>query len=152
MGISQPAVSDLMARGVLGRGQMAKTWLLAYTAHLREQAAGRGADGELAANRAKESATRNELLQIRLKKARGQYAEVALLEQALAAIGAQVASHLETLPSMIKTMVPELTAERLKRVEQAITEARNLAAAAALSVLEDDPTGDMMEERAAVGE
>jgi phage terminase Nu1 subunit (DNA packaging protein) len=144
VGITQPAISDLLTRGVIAKGQSAATWLLAYTRHLREAAAGRGADGELAANRAAESATRNELLQIKLKRARGEYVEVAALEQVLATIGAQIASRLEPLPARIKTLVPELSNERLKQIEGEITEARNLAASTSLAVLEaDDPTGDI---------
>lgn len=146
VGISQPAVSDLLTRGVLSREQSAQTWLHAYTRHLREQAAGRSADGELAANRAKESATRNELLQVKLRKARREYAEVALLEQVLASLGAQIAGKLEALPARLKQLMPELQAERLKQVEAVITDARNLAASAALSLLDEpDPTGDIDE-------
>lgn len=142
VGISQPAVSELMARGVLGKGQAAQTWLHSYTRHLREQAAGRGADGELAAARAAEATTRNELLQIKLKRARGEYAEVALIEQVLAAVGAQVAAQLEPLPGRIRQLLPEVSPERVKQIDQAITEARNLAAQAGLAVLTASDDGD----------
>jgi terminase small subunit / prophage DNA-packing protein len=145
VGISQPAVSDLMARGLLGRGQSAQTWLHAYTAQLREQAAGRGADGELAMRRAQESATRNELLQIKLKKAREEYAEVALLELVLASVGKRMSSLLEPLPSRIKMLVPSLTAEDLKQIDAVITEARNIAASASLAVLTEDRDPDLDE-------
>lgn len=140
VGISQPAVSEMLAKGVLGQGQTVGTWLLAYTRHLREQAAGRGADGELAANRAAESATRNQLLQIKLRKARGEYAEVALIEAVLAAVGASIASKLEALVPRIKMQCPELTPEHLKGIEAVITDVRNKAAAAGLAVLDIDPT------------
>lgn len=143
VGISQPAVSELLTKGVISKGQSAQTWLHAYTAHLREQAAGRGADGELAANRAAESKTRNSLLEIKLKRARGEYAEVALIEQVLASIGAQVASSLEPLTGRIKQVHPELSNEALKRIEEAITDARNKAADAGLAALDVDPTGDV---------
>ncbi|WP_157598306.1 MULTISPECIES: hypothetical protein [unclassified Rhizobacter] len=53
VGISQQAVSELLGRAILQAGQPAATWLRAYTKHLREQAAGRGADGELARERAR---------------------------------------------------------------------------------------------------
>ena len=145
VGISQPAVSDLLARGVLGKGQTARTWLLAYTSHLREQAAGRGADGELAANRAAESASRNELLQMKLKKARGEYAAVALIEQVCAGIGKQIASALEPLPARIKMLAPEIPAERLKEIEAVITDARNKAADAGLQLLDVDEAEDLDE-------
>lgn len=144
VGVSQPTVSELLTKGVLSKGQSAQTWLHAYVSHLREQAAGRGGDGELAANRAAESATRNELLQIKLKKARGEFAEVAVIEQVLATIGSQIASALEPLPARIKMHHPELSNIALKEIEERITEARNKAAAAGLAVLDaEDTTGDI---------
>lgn len=146
VGISQPAVAELMAKGVLGKGQLARTWLLAYTSHLREAAAGRGADGELAANRAAESATRNELLQIKLKRARGEYADVSLIEQVIAYVGTQIASKLEPLPARIKMLCPALTADDLKGIENAITDARNIAAAASLATLEEANKDDDLDE------
>lgn len=137
VGISQPAVSELLTKGILKAGQPTRIWLLAYTRQLREQAAGRGADGELAANRAAESGTRNEMLQIKLKKMRGEYAPVIAIEQVLAHIGTQIASKLEPLPARIKMLCPQLNPDDLKSVEGAITEARNLAASASLATLED---------------
>lgn len=150
VGVSQPVVSELLTRGVLGKGQAAQTWLHAYTAHLREQAAGRGADGELAANRAAESATRNSLLQVKLARARKEYAPVAAIEQVLASIGAQIASKLEPLTGRIRILHPEISGETLKTIEQAVTEARNLAADASLAMLDVDPTGDI-DERVGAG-
>jgi terminase small subunit / prophage DNA-packing protein len=137
VGISQPAVSELLTRGILKPRQAGRVWLLAYTQQLREQAAGRGADGELAINRAAESATRNELLQIKLKKARGDFTDVALIEQVLAHVGTQIASKLEPLPARIKMLCPQLTSEDLKGIEASITDARNLAAKAGLALLAD---------------
>jgi phage terminase Nu1 subunit (DNA packaging protein) len=147
VGISQPAVSELLTRGVLKPKQSARAWLLAYTHQLREQAAGRGADGELAINRAAESKTRNDLLQIKLKRARGDYAEVALIEQVLAHIGSQIASQFEPLPARIKMLCPGLTPDDLQGIEAVITEARNLAARASIAVLaEVDPDAEADDE------
>lgn len=143
VGISQPAVSDMLTRGLLKPGQPAQVWLLAYTRNLRDQAAGRGGDSALAENRAAESKTRNELLQLKLAERRGELVPVTVLEQVLAAMGAQVASQLEALPARIKTMVPELSPERVKQIEATIAEARNIAAATSMAILnEADPTGD----------
>ncbi|MES2346370.1 MAG: hypothetical protein V4641_02250 [Pseudomonadota bacterium] len=145
VGISQPAVSELLTRGTIKANQPARVWLLAYTAQLREQAAGRGADGELAANRAAESATRNEMLQIKLKKMRGEYAGVDVISQVLAHIGTLVASKLEPLPARIKMVCPQLTPDQLKAIETVITEARNVAASASLATLEDANKDDDMD-------
>jgi terminase small subunit / prophage DNA-packing protein len=138
VGITQPAVSDLLTRGVIKAKEPVRVWLIAYTAHLREQAAGRGGDGALAANRAAESATRNELLQIKLKTARSEYAPIDAIQQVLAYVGTRVASKLEPLPARIKMLCPQLTAEDIKGIENAITEARNIAASASLDMLEVD--------------
>lgn len=146
VGISQPAVSDLLTRNILKAGDPARAWLLAYTKQLREQAAGRGADGELAANRAALTRTNNDMAQIKLKKMRGEFAPVLVIAQVLAHVGNQIASKLEPLPARIKMVCPQLTPEDLKAVENVITEARNLAASASLETLEeankDDDTED----------
>ncbi len=46
VGISQPAVSDLITRGILNKGDSVRTWLLSYCDHMRGVAAGRDPDGE----------------------------------------------------------------------------------------------------------
>jgi phage terminase Nu1 subunit (DNA packaging protein) len=146
VGITQPAVSDLLTRNVLKPGDTAGNWLLAYTKQLREQAAGRGADGELAANRAALTKTNNDMAQIKLKKMRGEFAPVVVIAQVLAHIGNQIASKLEPLPARIKMVCPQLTPDDLKAVENAITEARNLAASASLETLEEANKDDDAEE------
>ena len=47
VGVSQPAVSDMLARKVIAPGGTAGEWLLSYCNHLRETAAGRAAQGDL---------------------------------------------------------------------------------------------------------
>lgn len=152
VGISQPAVSDLLTRGVLKAGEPAQIWLKAYTAHLREQAAGRGGDGQLAANRAAESQTRNEMMQIKLKAMRREYAPVSTLERVLSAIGSKVAGQLEPLPARIKMLVPQLTADDLKAIENTIAAARNMAANAGLQVLVEEEADEQLLDDKAGGE
>lgn len=55
VGLSQPAVSNLLARGIIREGDTIGAWAVAYCAHLREQAAGRAAAGDhdLATERAR---------------------------------------------------------------------------------------------------
>lgn len=149
VGISQPAVSDLLTRGVLAAGQPAQIWLKAYTAHLREQAAGRGGDGMLAANRAAESATRNELLQIKLKARRGEYAPTVAIEQVLASLGAKIASTLDAIAPKLKVLCPDLQPEVLQQVEAMLTRARNDAASAGLQLLDVDEDAEADEQEAA---
>lgn len=47
IGVSEMAVSDMRRRGVILEGQALGEWLTRYCSHLREQAAGRAANGEL---------------------------------------------------------------------------------------------------------
>lgn len=147
VGISQPAVSELLARGVLTPGTTAGEWLRLYCSNLREQAAGRGADGELAHQRAEESRTRKELLQIRLAERRKEVAAVALIEQVLAHVGRKIRGALEPLHVTLKMRLPQLTAEDLKVVEAEVAVACNLAVTVSLQSLadvaaEDDAAGD----------
>lgn len=135
VGISQPAVSDLLARGVLHPGEKADIWLVDYCAHLREQAAGRGGDGVLASNRAEESRVRRELLEIKLAERRREVAPVAVIEQVLAHIGSQIRGVLEPLHVTLKMRCPQLTAEDIKIIETEISNACNLAASASLASL-----------------
>lgn len=146
VGISQPAVSDLLTRGILKPGQPAAEWLIRYTAHLREQAAGRGADGELAANRAATERTRKELLDIRLAERRKEVAPVDVIEQVLAHIGRQIRGTLEPLHVKLKMRCPQLGPEDLKLIEADVATACNLAASMSVACLADleseDPAGD----------
>lgn len=135
VGISQQAVSELLARAVLDAGQPVGAWLLTYTSHLREQAAGRGGDGELAANRAEESRVRRELLEIKLAERRKEVAPVTIIDQVLAHIGSQIRSHLEALPSTLKMRCPQLGAEAIKLIETEIFTTCNLAASAGIASL-----------------
>jgi phage terminase Nu1 subunit (DNA packaging protein) len=144
VGISQPAVSELLARDMLQAGHSATQWLLRYCANLREQAAGRGADGELASNRAEESRVRKELLEIKLAERRKEVAPVAVIEQVLAHIGSQIRGTLEPLHVTLKMRCPQLTADDIKIIETEVATACNLAAGACMASLTamDDDDGD----------
>jgi phage terminase Nu1 subunit (DNA packaging protein) len=135
VGISQPAVSDLISRSVLQPGAPAGQWLRWYCAHLREQAAGRGGDGELAANRAAESFTRNQLLESKLAERRREVAPVEIIEQVLAHVGSQIRGTLEPLHVTLKMRCPQLTADDVKIIETEVATACNLAASACMASL-----------------
>lgn len=137
VGISQPAVSELLTRGILVPGQPVREWLLRYTANLREQAAGRGGDGELAINRAAESRTRNELLQMRLAERRKELLPAGLIEEVIAHVGRQIRGKLEPLHVQLKVRCPQLTADDLKLIETEVAVACNLAASMSLASLAD---------------
>lgn len=141
VGIGQPAVSDLMARDVLTAGQTAGQWLQAYCAHLREMAAGRGMDGELAYQRAELARVSRERAEIKLKVERAEFAPVALIEQVLASIGRSVAGLLEPLPAHLHKLCPALTPDDVHHIQAEIAKACDIAAAASLAML-DEPEED----------
>lgn len=141
VGISQQAVSDLVRREVLLPGAVAAIWLHQYCAHLREQAAGRAAAGELdlAAERARLARAQSERIEMQNAETRRESAPVVLLELAVATIGRKVAAVLEAIPVKIKRRSKNLTAEDIEIITAEINKARNIAASAQFDL--EDPDG-----------
>lgn len=129
VGISQPAVSDLLSRGVMLPNQSAREWLHSYCSHLREQAAGRAAAGDLdlATERAGLARAQRERIEMQNAVTRKQLAPVSLIEEVLANVGRQIAATLEAIPVQLKRRTTLSVAE-LEIVESEIVKARNLAA------------------------
>jgi len=152
VGISQPAVSGLLERGVLEPGQTAGQWHTAYISHLREQAAGRGADGELAFQRSELARVSRERAEIKLALERKEYAPVALIEQVLATVGRSIAGVLEPLHATLHKLCPALTPEDLKLIQQEVSKACDLAVTASLASLEVEEGGDISEDLAILEE
>lgn len=145
VGMSQQAVSDLMSRGVIKPGDAVSCWLIKYCQHLREQAAGRMASGELdlASERARESKERADKLAMQNAVTRCELAPVHVIEEVLSRAGSRVAGILDAIPGALRRRLPVLTAEDVKLIEQEIARARNLAAAVSLKDLEiDDQQAD----------
>lgn len=138
VGIGQSAVSDLLTRNVIQPGHTAGQWLLDYTAHLREQAAGRGADGELAFQRSELARVTRERNEIKLEVERRTYAPVALLEQVLATVGRSIAGVLEPLHVTLHRMCPALTPEAVQLIQREVSKACDIAVTASLAVLDVD--------------
>jgi phage terminase Nu1 subunit (DNA packaging protein) len=136
VGVGQSAVSDLLTRGVIQPGQTAGQWLIDYCAHLREQAAGRGADGELAFQRSEFARVSRERAEIKLALERKEYAPVALIEQVLATVGRSIAGVLEPLHVNLHKLCPALTPEDIKIIQLEVSKACDIAVAVSLSVLE----------------
>lgn len=152
VGIGQPAVSDLLSRGIIKPGQTAGQWLLDYTAHLREQAAGRGMDGELAYQRSELARVNRERAEIKLALERKEYAPVQLLEQVLATVGRSIAGALEPLHSSLAKRCPALTPEDLRHIQIEVSRACDLAATASLEVLDTQQEDDDTEQSDMEGE
>jgi len=138
VGVSQPVVSDLMTRGILLAGQPAATWLRAYTKHLREQAAGRGADGELARERARLAREQADRVAMDNAVNRRELAPVSVLELVLAKMAGDVGSLLQGLMPRVRRRV-DLPGEALRILDEEVTKARNRAAAMTLADAEEEP-------------
>lgn len=149
VGVGQPAVSGLLERGVIQPGQPLGQWLIDYCAHLREQAAGRGADGELAFQRSELARVSRERAEIKLALERKDYAAVALLEQVLATVGRSIAGVLEPLHITLHKLCPKLTPEDLKLIQMEVSKACDIAVGASLAVLdvgdEEGQGGDVLD-------
>lgn len=140
VGISQPAVSDLLSRGVLMDGANAGDWLLSYCGNLREQAAGRAAAGDLdlATERAFLARAQRERIEMQNAVTRRELAPVILIEEVLAKAGSKVAGILDAIPGMIRRRVPTLSAAETDLIALEVARARNIAAAVSLDDLRDE--------------
>lgn len=135
VGVTRQAIGALLDDDTLQRGDTVAAWLLDYCKNLREQAAGRGMDGELAFQRAEESRIRRERNQIKLAVEREEYAEVALLKLVLATVGRRISGALEPLHVTLHKRHPDLSPEILKLVQTEVVRACDLAVSASLAVL-----------------
>lgn len=144
VGITQPAVSGLIARGVIVAGDTIGNWVLAYCGHLREGAAGRASEGGLvlADERARLAAAQADKLELELGVTRGELAPVSTIEQVLVRAAMKVAAVLDAIPATLKRRIEGLTDEDVDLVRLEIAKARN--AVADLS-LEDIEEGDSEE-------
>ncbi|MFZ6724696.1 terminase small subunit [Undibacterium sp. MH2W] len=140
VGISQQAVSDLVQRKILAAGHPGNIWLIDYCAHIREQAAGRAAAGDLdlASERAALAKVQRERIEMQNAITRRELAPIATLEFALATVGRKVAAVLEAIPIEIKRRTKNLAREDFDILVAEITKARNIAATANFETDETD--------------
>lgn len=128
VGISQPAVSDLLARGVLRRGDSASRWLLDYCRHLREVAAGRAtadASIDLPTERALLARAQREGQDIKNAVARGTYAPIDALTDVLSNAAQSAVDHFDQIPAGINRVCPDLPQPVRDLVMTEIARARN---------------------------
>lgn len=140
VGVSQPAVSELLSRGVLSGGATGAVWLREYCGHMREMAAGRAAAGDLdlATERAGLARAQREKIEMQNQVTRKELAPSYLLEEILAKAGARAAAILDTIPGMVKRRVPSLTADDVAAIAREVAKARNLAASLSLANIDED--------------
>lgn len=145
VGISQPAVSGLMQRGVIADGMTGREWLVAYCDHLREVAAGRATDMDgvsLTTERALLAREQRDRVAMQNAVTRKELAPTYVLEEILARAGARAAKILDTIPGEVKRRVPQLAADDIRVIATAVAKARNIAAAMSLADLEVAEDGD----------
>ncbi len=140
VGVSQQAVSEMMARGVLQAGQPSGVWLLAYCAHIREQAAGRDPDGELAAARTRVSNEQADRLAMANAITRREFLPVALIEDVLSRVARQMGAIFDSLVPELRKDCPALVGEPLRIVEAKVARVRELASSICLDT--PDPQVD----------
>ena len=139
IGISQQAISEIERRGVCDRGMTLLQWWRTYTNHLREQAAGRLASGDLdlATERAALARAQREKIEMQNAVTRKELAPAYLLEEIIANAGAKMAAIFEAIPGALRRRNQNLTAADLETVASEIAKARNIAAALCLDDLID---------------
>lgn len=145
VGISQPAVSGLLARGIIREGGTIGQWAEAYCDHLREQAAGRAAAGDLdlAAERARLAKEQADKIAMHNAVTRGELAPVAAMEAVLATVGARIGKILDTIPGLVRRRVPGIGADVIEHIAADIAKCRNRAAAMSLDdIMRDDDASE----------
>lgn len=129
VGISEARVSQLVADGVLPRGETAHNMLLAYCERLRDQAAGRAGDGAGGLDLVQERAAlaREQRIGQAIKNgvARGEFGPVGLLADVLGRASSAVVDRFDHLEGMLAKSCPDLPEEAKTAVLTVIADARN---------------------------
>lgn len=146
-GISQPAVSGLLGRGILVRGGTALQWMRAYARHLEEAAFQRQGEGALDLPQERAALAREQRTGIALKNQllRQEFAPVAQLESILEIVRESVRERFDELPATVQRLCPELPFEARSLVMDAIANARGVwlrQTAALKDVPKIDPDDD----------
>lgn len=147
VGVSQQAISEMQAQGVVRQGDSARVWLLAYCQRLRDAAAGRDPDGELATERARVARATAEKIEMANAVTRREFAPVGLLELVLGEMARQIATRLDALVPLIRRRMPDLPPSVLAQITAEVAACRELCAAANLADAErlardDDEAAD----------
>jgi Phage DNA packaging protein, Nu1 subunit of terminase len=143
--ISDRRVRELAVEwGIDSREISLSAWRIRYLRHLREQAAGRAAAGDLdlAVERARLAKEQADRIAMQNAVTRKELAPTHLIEEVLARAGARAAKLLDTIPGELRRRAASLTADDLGTVAGVIVKARNIAAAVSLADLEDDDQAD----------
>lgn len=139
VGVTQQAVSELAARGVLNPGDSVGQWLYAYCRNLREVAAGRAsmAPGglDLVQERAALARSQRERVDLQNAVTRGEQAPIELLGDALALSIQIMVTELEQIEGVLSQVAPDLPESARLAVLACVTTARNKIAARGASLV-----------------
>lgn len=129
IGVSEARVSQLVAGGVLSKGDTALEWLGSYCERLRDQAAGRAGSelGGLDLVQERAALAREQRMGIEIKNAtlRKEFSPVGLLSEVLATACQSVVERFEQIPSSLKKSCPDLPDAAREQVMVAMAAARN---------------------------
>lgn len=143
VGISQQAVSDLLAKGVIHPLDTLGQWLKDDRRRLREIAAGRATAGDLdlATERARLAKEQADKVAMHNAVTRGELAPVDAMEAVLATVGTRVGKILDTIPGLVRRRVPGIGSDVIEHIAADIAKCRNMAASMTLASLEQDEEG-----------
>lgn len=141
VGVSEAKVSQLVADGVIVRGDTGQQWLHAYCERLREVAAGRQSEEvgglDLVQERAALARAQREGVQIKNAVLLKEYAAVDLLAKVLATASQAVADRLDAVPAALKRTCPGLPDEARVAVETLLAAARAEWVKATVALVDD---------------
>ncbi len=126
MGVTQPAISAMMADRRLPQNG---TWLeliRAYVGQLRKTAAGRGEEvSELARQKTLLIKAQTEAQDLKNAVARGEYAPIGILADVLALASSAIVDRLDQLEGQLRKACPDLPEEARTVILRVIADARN---------------------------
>lgn len=129
IGVSEARISQLVADGVIVRGDSAHEWLVSYCERLRDQAAGRAGSEigglDLVQERAALAREQREGQAIKNAVARKEFAPVGLLADVLGQAASAVVDRFDQLEGALRKACPDLPDEAKTTVMQVIASARN---------------------------
>jgi phage terminase Nu1 subunit (DNA packaging protein) len=149
VGVSQQAIGKLVERGVLDTSVPGQQMLHTYCSHLREQAAGRAAGGDLdlATERAGLAKEQKDRIAMQNALTRKELAPVALIEAVVSKIGARCAGMFDAIPGAVKRRVPSLTSEEIGNIRAEIGRIRNVAASMSLADLREESDDEEQDDK-----
>lgn len=139
--LSQPAVSGLMDRlGIDWKTSTMDEIRVAYIRHLREQAAGRAASGDLdlATERARLAKEQADKVAMQNAVTRGDLAPVVMIEEVLTKTAARIAGIFDAIPGLVRRRVQSLRSDEIELIAAEIARIRNVVACMSLADLNDE--------------